>query len=138
MIPNPVAWLLFEKVWEFGGVGVWGEKPLPHPQTPTPPYLNYAIGFGMTRIYTDFLDPRRSARSASSAFYFKGYKPYAARSAVIVRMTAAVQKTGLVMQWCPLQLPSGFWTLERRVFIFSYHVSQSSPPVVASDSLVIM
>ena len=47
LIPNPVAWLLFEKVWEFGGVGVWGKKPLPHPQTPTPPYLNYATGFGI-------------------------------------------------------------------------------------------
>src|SRR5690606_5222603 len=31
------------------------------------------------------------------------------RSAVRARMTAAVQKTGLVMQWCPLQLPSPFW-----------------------------
>ncbi len=40
IIPNPVAWLLFEKVWEYGGVGVWGKNPshtpiLPHTHTST-------------------------------------------------------------------------------------------------------
>ena len=48
--PNPVAWLLFEKVWEYGCVGVWGGKPLSHPQPPTHPYLNYAPGFGINHF----------------------------------------------------------------------------------------
>ena len=30
-------------------MGVWGEKPLPHPHTPTHPYLNYATGFGIIK-----------------------------------------------------------------------------------------
>ena len=39
LIPNPVAWLLFEKVWEVGG-----ENPS---HTPKLPHLNYATGFGI-------------------------------------------------------------------------------------------
>ena len=50
--------------------------------------------------------------------------------------TAAVQNTGLVMQWCPVQLPSWLWILESREDIRSFHVSHSLPPAMTNYSLV--
>ena len=49
---------------------------------------------------------------------------------------AAVQKTGLVMQWCPVQLPLPLWILRIRRCIFSSQLFQASPPVMTNDSLV--
>src|SRR5687767_3012777 len=51
---------------------------------------------------------------------------------------AAVQKTGLVMQWCPLQLPFGFCDCLNLGSIDCLHLSHSSFPCCASDSLVSM
>ena len=36
----------------------------------------------------------------------------------------AVQNTGLVMQWCPFQLPSWFWISTRRAVVLPYQFFQ--------------
>ena len=42
----------------------------------------------------------------------------------------AVQNTGLVMQWCPLQLPSSFWILTNRAVVLSYQFFQQANAAV--------
>ena len=53
-----------------------------------------------------------------------------------INREVAVQKTGLVMQWWPFQLPLLFWMLTSLAVVASYQLRQLWSLLMMSDSPV--